>query len=172
MKAEAFRKLTNELEKLTPHRQQLLSDRLRTGGQVRVVRNLVESRVLEHLACPHCKHEKVSRWGSASGLQRYRCGACKATINTLTGTPLARLRNKYKWLKNAQQMAQDNSVRKSAQACEAHRNTALRWRHRFLQRPNTQQATRLAGIADADETFFFESAKNKKRGLARAPRKR
>ena len=29
MKAEAFRKLTNELEKLTPHRQQLLSDRLR-----------------------------------------------------------------------------------------------------------------------------------------------
>ena len=136
------------------------------------MRNLVESRVLEHLSCPHCKYEKVSRWGSASGLQRYRCGACKATINTLTGTPLARLRNKYKWLKNAQQMAQDNSVRKSAQACEAHRNTALRWRHRFLQRPNTQQATRLAGIADADETFFFESAKNKKRGLARAPRKR
>ena len=53
MKAEAFRKLTNELKKLTPHRQQLLSDRLRTGGQVRVVRNLVESRVFEVEACVH-----------------------------------------------------------------------------------------------------------------------
>lgn len=172
MKAEAFRKLTNELEKLTPHQKQVLSDRLRTAGQARVVRNLVESRVLEHLACPHCKHEKVSRWGSASGLQRYRCGACKATFNALTGTPLARLRHKDKWLEYTQQMAQDNSVRKSAQACEVHRNTAFRWRHRFLQLPNTQQATRLAGIAEADETFFLESAKGKKRGLARAPRKR
>lgn len=32
---------------------------------------------------------KVSRWGFASGLQRYRCGACRVTFNALAETPLA-----------------------------------------------------------------------------------
>ena len=63
-------------------------------------------------------------------------------------------------------------MRKSAAVCEVHRNTAFRWRHRFLQLPSAQQSTHLVGIAEADETFFLASAKGKKRGLARAPRKR
>lgn len=172
MKAEEFRKLARELDQLTPHQKQVLTDRLRTAGQARTVRNLVESRVLEHPACPHCGGERVSRWGMASGLQRYRCGDCKATFNALTGTPLARLRHKDKWLEYSRQMAAGQSVRKSAAACDVHRNTAFRWRHRFLELPRAQQATQLAGIAEADETFFLASAKGKKRGMARAPRKR
>jgi transposase-like protein len=172
MKAEDFRKLTVELEKLTPHQKQVLVDRLRTAGQARAVCTVVESRVASKEVCPHCEHETVSRWGSASGLQRYRCGACKATFNALTGTPLARLRHKDQWLEYTRQMAQGQSVRKSAKACGVHSNTAFRWRHRFLELPNAQKSTRLAGIAEADETVFLESRKGKKRGLARDPRKR
>jgi len=172
MKAEEFRRLTAELERLTPHQKQVLTDRLRASGQAAKAHALIESRVGATPTCPHCGHVHVARWGKSAGLQRYRCGACHATFNALTGTPLARLRKKDKWLTYAQQMSEGQSVRKSATACEVHRNTALRWRHRFLDLPDTQRATLLSGIAEADETVFLESFKGKKRGLPRAPRKR
>lgn len=166
MKSEEFRRLTAEVERLTPHQRQILTDRLSGAGHAQAVRSLVESRVASAPVCPHCGHKKVSRWGVASGLQRYRCGACHATFNALTGTPLARLRLKDKWLTYAQQMAEGRSVRKSAEVCVVHRNTSFRWRHRFLELPNTQRAAMLKGIAEADETVFLESFKGKKRGLS------
>jgi transposase-like protein len=122
--------------------------------------------------CPHCAHEQVSRWGFANGLQRYRCNACRATFNALTDTPLAGLRHKAKWMDYAKQLAEGTSIRKSAAAVGIHPNTAFRWRHRFLNLPNGQQAISLAGIAEADETYFLESQKGRRQGLSRAPRKR
>jgi transposase-like protein len=171
MKAEEFQRLADELEKLTPHQRNVLADRLRQIGHAQTVNSLVESREIAKPVCPRCGHEHILHWGTASGL-RYRCGACKATFNALTGTPLARLRHKDRWLEYTQQMAEGKSVRKSAIACDVHRNTAFRWRHRFLALPNGQKATSLAGIAEADETFFLESFKGKKLGMPRAPRKR
>lgn len=172
MRVEEFHALSEELEKLTPHQRAQLAERLQKIGHVEAVNNLVESRVLSLHKCPKCGHDEIARWGSASGLQRYRCAACKATFNALTGTPLARLRHKEKWLAYAQQMSEGQSVRKSAQACQVHRNTAFRWRHRFLTLPDQQKALSLVGIAEADETFFLESFKGKKQGMTRAPRKR
>ena len=90
----------------------------------------------------------------------------------MTGTPLARLRYKDKWLDYAGQMDQGQSVRKSAKACDVHPNTAFRWRHRFLVRPKDSKSTRLTGIAEADEAFFLESFKGNKHAMPRAPRKR
>ena len=172
MRTKEFQVLAEELEKLTPYQRTLLTERLQKIGHIQAVHTLVESRALTTPACPKCGHDEIARWGSASGLQRYRCAACKATFNALTGTPLARLRHKDKWLEYAQQMAEGQSVRKSAKACEVHRNTAFRWRHRFLALPDQQKATNLVGIAEADETFFLESFKGKKQGMPRAPRKR
>jgi transposase-like protein len=172
MKAKEFQALVGELDKLTPHQRKLMAEGLQKIGNVQEVNTLVENRVSALLACPKCGDEHIARWGSASGLQRYRCASCKATFNALTGTPLARLRHKEKWLEYAQQMAEGQSVRKSAAACDVHRNTAFRWRHRFLSLPNEQKATSLGGIAEADETYFLESLKGKKRGMPRAPRKR
>lgn len=172
MKPEEFQTLTSELDKLTPHQRSLLVSRLREIGHIQAVNTLVEGRALAMPVCPRCGHDPIARWGSASGLQRYRCVACKATFNALTGTPLARLRHKDKWLEYTQQMAEGKSVRKSAAACDVHRNTAFRWRHRFLTLPDEQKAKSLVGIAEADETFFLESFKGKKQGMARAPRKR
>ena len=172
MKTEEFQVLAGDLEKLTPHQRTLLTERLQQITHVQAVNTLVESRALVTPVCPKCGHDHIARWGSASGLQRYRCAACKATFNALTGTPLARLRHKDKWLDYAQQMAEGQSVRKSAKVCEVHRNTAFRWRHRFLTLPDHQKALSLVGIAEADETFFLESFKGKKQGMTRAPRKR
>lgn len=172
MKIEEFQVLVSELGRLTPHQRGMLIDRLHKIEHVQAVSILVESRVLIKPLCPKCGHDHIARWGSASGLQRYRCAACRATFNALTGTPLARLRHKDKWLEYAQQMREGQSVRNSAAVCEVHRNTAFRWRHRFLILPNAQKATRLVGIAEADETFFLESFKGKKHGMTRDPHKR
>lgn len=172
MKPEDFQALSAEIEKLTPHQRKLLSKRLDTIQNVQAVNTLIESKVTTTSTCPKCGHNKIARWGSASGLQRYRCVACKATFNALTGTPLARLRKKEKWLDYAQQMQQGSSVRKSAKACDVHRNTAFRWRHRFLDAPNGSKPTGLSGIAEADEAFFLESFKGQKKAMPRASRKR
>jgi transposase-like protein len=172
MKTEEFQALTAEIERLTPHQRKLLAQRLDKIQNVQAVNTLIEGRLAVAHMCPKCGDNRIARWGSASGLQRYRCAACKATFNALTGTPLARLRKKDKWLDYAQQMEQGQSVRKSAKACEVHRNTAFRWRHRFLVRPNDNKPTSLVGIAEADEAFFLESFKGKKKAMPRAARKR
>ena len=172
MKTEEFQALTAEIEKLTPHQRKLLAQRLDKIQNVQAVNTLIEGCLAATPMCPKCGDNRIARWGSASGLQRYRCAACKATFNALTGTPLARLRKKDKWLDYAQQMEQGQSVRKSAKACEVHRNTAFRWRHRFLVRPNDNKPTSLVGIAEADEAFFLESFKGKKKAMPRAARKR
>ena len=111
MKTEEFHVLTAELEKLTPHQRSVLVDCLHKIEHVQAVSTLVESRVQSKPLCPKCGHDHIARWGSASGLQRYRCAECRATFNALTGTPLSRLRHKDKWLVYAQQMADGASVR-------------------------------------------------------------
>lgn len=172
MKPHNFRKLSSTLKELTQHQRQVLMDRLQPAAQASASYQLVETRIAEKPTCPHCGHEQVSRWGFANGLQRYRCGACRATFNALTDTPLAGLRYKTKWIDYAKQLVEGTSVRKSAAAVGIHPNTAFRWRHRFLKLPNGQQAISLAGIAEADETYFLESQKGRRQGLDRAPRKR
>ena len=172
MKPNDFRKLSSALKELTPHQRQILMDRLQPAAQASASYQLVETRVAEKLVCPHCAHEQISRWGFANGLQRYRCNACRATFNALTDTPLAGLRHKAKWIGYAKQLVEGASIRKSAAAVGIHPNTAFRWRHRFLSLPNGQQAISLAGIAEADETYFLESQKGRRQGLSRAPRKR
>lgn len=172
MKPEEFQKLTSELEKLTPHQKEQLLNHLQKMDNAQTVSMLIEKRMQTKPTCPKCGDNKIARWGSSAGLQRYRCSACRITFNALTGTPLARLRHKDKWLAYTQQMAGGRSIRSSAKACSVHRNTSFRWRHRFLALPQDQKAASLAGIAEADEAFFLESFKGKKRGMTRAPRKR
>ena len=172
MKPNDFRKLSSALKELTPHQRQVLMDRLQPAAQASASYQLVETRMTGKPHCPHCAHEQVSRWGFANGLQRYRCNACRATFNALTDTPVGGLRHKAKWMDYAKQLVEGTSIRKSAAAVGIHPNTAFRWRHRFLSLPNDQQAISLAGIAEADETYFLESQKGRRQGLSRAPRKR
>lgn len=118
--------------------------------------------------CPHCQSSHYCRWGRASGLIRY--GQCQKTFNCLTGKPLARLRYKARWLRYARTMADGLSVRKAAKTCDVHKNTAFRWRHRFLKQPEQARPAVLAGIVEIDETFFWSHTRG--RGGDRAPRKR
>lgn len=82
--------------------------------------------------CPYCSHKEMFRHGSSNGLQRYRCKACKKTFNALTGTPLAHLRQKSKWLDYLDTLNQSLTIRKAAANLNVHPNTILHWKHRLV----------------------------------------
>ena len=117
------------------------------------------------------RQRALYRHGIANDVQRYRCCACGRTFNDLTGTPLARLRLEAKWLAYAQALLDSLPVRKAADRVGVHRNTAFRWRHRFLLWVRLDGPALLNGIVEADETCLLESQKGS-RALDRPPRRR
>lgn len=130
----------------------------------------IEDRLRDQRRCPQCDTTGAVRCGRANGLQRYRCKACRRSFNALTGTPLARLRHKERWLAFADSLKDRMAVRRSAQHCGVAATTAFRWRHRFLQAIQAG-AARLVGIVEADETFVLDSRKGDRR-LDRPARRR
>ncbi|MGF6275148.1 transposase-like protein [Massilia sp. UYP11] len=171
MKAPQFTKLFAQLLKLNqPQRQKVLAALHPAAGLDRVTGLIGEIRS-KGRRCPGCACERCHRHGQANGLQRYRCCACGRTFNDLTGTPLARLRLKGKWLDYLETVLDSRSVRSAARRVGVHRNTAFRWRHRFLERAKDDRPARLSGIVEADEMFLLESQKGSRK-LDRQPRKR
>ena len=131
----------------------------------------IDARFQVDPACPHCQSKKLGRWGFANGLRRYKCKSCKATFNALTGTPLAQLHKRELWGPHAQELIDGGSLRTVAMHLEVHLTTSFRWRHRFLERPKALKAKVLQGVIEADETFFLESFKGKRK-LPRPARSR
>ena len=174
MTRKEFRDLILRLESLDDSQRQ---DCLKKLGEIQnrfgEQRQQTPAVIAEMLpeGCPHCGHQKHSKWGSSNGLQRWRCKQCKRTFNILTGTPLARLRKKEKWEENARAMIAGASVRDTAARCGVHRNTSFRWRHRFLKFQQKAQCQDLTGIAESDATYFRRSEKGARK-LNRKPRKR
>jgi transposase-like protein len=122
-------------------------------------------------ACPHCGHLRCHRSGHANGLQRYRCLSCASSFNALTGTPLARLRHRDKWLPYLQCLIESRTVRAAAERVAVAKSTSFRWRHRFVSAVRREEPPILKGIVEADETYVLESQKGS-RHLDRPPRKR
>ena len=169
MKAAELKRLLDSVARLTMGQKADVLEALHAGGDDAEVRSIAESRLMQTPACPHCEGGWIVRNGSASGLQRYRCRACRRTFNTLTCTPLARLRMKAKWLRQQDVWAQALSVSKAAAALDVAPTTAFRWRHRFLQLAQAFKAKDLSGVVEADETLFLRSSKGQRPG--RKPRK-
>lgn len=171
MKANEFSDLIKAIRQLDHCQRKTLSTALDQLSDTSQAIELVESH-FDHIgACPHCGNSKLYRHGSAHGLQRYRCRACHRTFNALTATPLARLRHRSKWLDYLKTMIQSLPLRQSAVEIGVHRNTALRWRHRFLNWVKRDRPGALQGITEADETYLLESDKGSC-PLTRRPHKR
>jgi transposase-like protein len=170
MHTAELKRLVISVTRLTSGQKAELLAALDAGGRDEEVRLILESRLIETQACPHCNGAWIVRNGSASGLQRYKCRTCCRTFNTLSTKPLARLRMKAKWLQHQDVLLQGLSVNKAAIALDVAATTAFRWRHRFLQLAQAVKATALTGVVEADETFFLRSSKGQRPG--RKPRKR
>ncbi len=144
MKAPKFEKLLGLLALLNqPQRQQVLAALHPAAGLDRIVALIGEIRS-KGRCCPDCGCERCHRHGQANDLQRFRCCACGRTFNDLTGTPLACLRHKGKWLDYLGTVLDSRTVRSAAKRVGVHPNTVFRWRHRFLERVWSSSALRCA----------------------------
>ena len=152
MKAAELKRLLISVSRLSSAQRAEVLAALDAGGQGEEVRLLLESRLIEQRACPHCQASWIVRNGSASGLQRYKCRACGRTFNALSTTPLARLRMKAKWLHQQDVLQQGLSVSKAASTLDVAKTTAFRWRHRFLQWAQPVKALELTDVAGCGES--------------------
>jgi len=173
MEHRKFQQRLDELLAEATHAQaQKAIAALQQRGDGDEVQRLLNERLEADPQCPHCGSGRTEGWGrERNGLKRCRCLDCKRTFNPLTGTPLARLRKKEGWLKYAGALNASLPVRKAAKVCNVSKNTAFKWRHRFLKAQNSSKDQSLTGIAEVDEIFLLESFKGQRK-LPRAARKR
>lgn len=173
MEHRKFQQRLNELvAELTYAQAQKVIAALPQRGDGEEAQRLLEQRLEDAPECAHCGSRRIEGWGrERNGLKRCRCLDCRRTFNALTGTPLARLRKKERWLSFAGTLNESLSVRKAARACKVNKNTAFKWRHRFLKAQNQSKDQSLTGIAEIDEIFLLESFKGQRK-LPRAARKR
>lgn len=133
------------------------------AGEAAKVRS--EARAKADRWCPHCAHTHVILFGRDSRkVQRFRCvqdavGGCGKIFNALTGTALARMRKPELWHDYAQAMVAGRSIARITASLPIAKQTAWRWRHRFLRAAAAQDPGLLSGIVEADETFFLRSFK-------------
>ena len=133
MNAETFNGLMQQVSRLTLRQRALLRKRLdEVDGQAQGFAVIESQSVTEPRSCPHCQGTSLYLHGQVNGLQRYRCQACRRTFNALTGTALARLRKKDKWLGFSGALVASQPFRPAAATLGVHRNTALRDRTRGL----------------------------------------
>jgi transposase-like protein len=170
MDGGTFRAWLSGMDDLTAEQRQEVQEILHGREPGEEVAAAIEDRLSSERRCAHCGTGGAVKRGSANGLRRYRCKACSKSFNALTGTPLARLRHKERWLDFAQALTDGDTVRASAGRCEVAVGTAFRWRHRFLQALKTATAP-LRGIVEADEAFVLDS-RTGDRQLNRPARKR
>lgn len=171
MERRHFQQLIAQLHTLTRRQREKLLSVLDPGLRADKAAQVIEQAAAARLKCPECGAARPYRHGQAHGLQRYRCAACGRTFNALTGTPLAHLRHKSKWLDYLDCMLASTTVRRAAAEIGVHKDTSFRWRHRFLSLTKHDRPARLQGIAEADELYLLESHKGS-RNLTRPARKR
>ena len=164
MQAREMKQLMTMACRLTPSRRQTVVSSLASGVAHCEALELVQGRLGQAPSCPKCRGAKVVRNGQADGLPRYKCRGCGVSFNALTGTPLARLRHRDKWMLQSQALDQGLSVRKAAARMGVHRTTSFRWRHRFLTLPRDVKQRALSGVAEADETYVLRSFKGQSGG--------
>jgi transposase-like protein len=97
VKPRQFKKLIALAAGLSPRQRVDLAEVLNRGLRQEQAAQAIEASGAPR-ACPHCRCPRLHRDGHADGLQRYRCVGCARSFNVLTGTPLARLRHRPKWL--------------------------------------------------------------------------
>ena len=171
MQTRKFEYYLKQLTALTVRQRQRLLGLLLPAVKCDQTVQVIEEHAVGQLVCLGCGGHEFHKHGRAHGLQRYRCRNCGRTRNGLSGTPLARLRYKERWLDYLGAMLDSHSIRRAAAQLGVASATSFRWRHRFLALSKHDRPARLAGVAEADEMYVLESHKGS-RTLDRAPRKR
>ena len=125
MEAHKFKQFIEQAASLPRHQRAGLAEVLQRAIRQEQVGDLIDVTGAPR-ACPHCRCVRLHRDGRADGLQRYRCLGCRRSFNALTGTALARLRHRGKWLAYLDCMLQSGTVRRGADLVGIHKNPSFR----------------------------------------------
>lgn len=173
MQISHFDRLVMALRRLTPGQLEELKQQVGEQDKLKEFNALAWQRHVATPVCPHCSGAKLWAWGTtASGQSRLRCCSCKRTFTPLTGTGFERLREKPRLIENAACMAEGLTVRQTAERLNVNKNTAYRLRRKFMPLLAKHQPVMLAGVVEADETFFRKSYKGERHGIPREAYKR
>ena len=115
MRQQQMTRLIHSLPQLTHRQRQQLASCLYALMDRSQATAVVETFTSGPRACPHCTSTLLVKSGSANGLQRFKCRQCAHTFNALTGTPLARLHLRDKWMGQAQALGEGLSLNQVAQ---------------------------------------------------------
>lgn len=134
-----------------------------TPTTLELVRHIRDGRFSSGIRCPRCDSTRAIRWGSFSGRQRYRCRACGRTFSDLTATPLAYCKRTDAWPGYLQCLREGVSVRRAGVRLGISKDTAFRWRHRYLLHLRAREHCQLGGVVELLETRFPYSEKGQRR---------
>ncbi len=165
-----FNKTLENIKNCNTHQFRIIQEEIEVIKAKKCVSAELETPTKD-IICPHCESKYFQRWGKRSDLQRYRCKSCKKTFNSLTGTPLARLKRKGHWLDYTECLSKSLTIRAAAEICGISIDTSFRWRHRFLSNAKKIKANSLRGIVETNEIDFSYSNKGEKK-MNRPARKR
>ncbi len=172
MRTRELARLIGTLGKLPRDQRKTVAAELSAMESCASSTDVIETGMPTRPDCPHCASRQIVKHGRCGGLQRFRCRHCNRTFNALTGTPLARLHLRGKWLGQAEALRDGLTLHQVCERLHVAQSTAFRWRHRFLALPQTVQARALIGIAEADEMYYLHSCKGQRHGIGRPARKR
>ena len=162
MNKQEFKKLILKIDKINRSQDRILKEIIQKNDQKKIVAKSLETPI-NKIECFHCKSKKFIRWGYQSDLQRYKCKKCNKTFNSLSGTPLAKLKRKGHWLNYSKCIILGKSIRKSAILCNVSKSTSFRWRHRFLIASKLMDTDNFNGVVefyDQKEKLSFKGSKN------------
>ena len=171
MEKNRFKKFLNHVHNFNNYQFRRLKEEVEIRVKKKRIANILETSENE-LECPFCKSPNYIKWGKRNDLQRYKCKCCCKTFNSLTKTPLARLRRKGHWLEYSNCLKNGLTIREAARECGIHKNTSFRWRHRFITNMKEIKANKLGGIIETGELILKESFKGKKKNIPKFSKKR
>jgi transposase-like protein len=158
MKTKYIIEFISNIKSIDQPHYKMIKEEVSKRESRKLVANTIETKETK-INCPHCNSKDLKKWGIRNDLQRYRCKKCSKTFNCITGTPLARLRKKGRWIDFAICLKEGYTVRKSAEFCGVNKATAFLWRHRFLKNTNKIKAEELNGIIETVEIVKKKSYK-------------
>ena len=179
----AIKDILDKIDKLSPADQERLKTILFSKTftkSISIEEFVTKERFANGRVCPVCGATHVVRNGKRKdGTQKYICKDCGKSFVITTNSIVSGTRKDLNvWIKYVDCMLNGFSVRKAAEECGIHRNTAFAWRHKILDAlQNMANDVILDGIVEADETFFTISykgnhKKSKKFTMPREPHKR
>jgi transposase-like protein len=114
--------------------------------------------------CPYCGSYHIIKKGLANGKQRFLCKDCGVIFSIQTKTLLENSKKSVEtWSQYINLMVDGLSFRSIAKNLKFNLKTAFYWRHKILTAVQSVKNSKLSGIVEADETYFYKSSKGSKK---------